>query len=529
MMTAAGACLFCSSLAIFFLRTVDARSRERIEKRATDPNAEWKRYCANPDCIPRNGLTVWQKPQVGVGRHKGKLPLGEEVAGCLVGLSAKSTTKWLRIVYPVGSAEAGWVLAIVGETQYVLPVKASDGQDEIVAMPDALDTEAALRQAEAFRQEQLEKKGLLEQQLHTIRDLLTREGGESIVEMRRKLERFQSAQSAVHSVAPAAGQNNDALQQKLDALIRQHAEAEAEAARMRTSVAEVTRALRQESNARNELYQRAAVLQARKSASEATLQQMDAEVDRAREDVSSKFLDQAVAEGWIRSGDQARSAELIAESRLMLKLGQENARLAAAAERERNRHAETQAGIESARQLMLHGGRLEDQNAQLQQALEAAREEERQQVQQMEWLRLSAADDSEDDVSDDSEGSDEDLQHHHHRHDHYRRGITSGLDSSDSDDDDGSSDGSGSDSESYSSGSSLDDLLLPPPPPPPRPGVVGSTPGEVSPVTREALDDLEQLVVGPGEAAAAPVVSPGTRRVEQELAALDDITIATAD
>jgi hypothetical protein len=412
-------------------------------------------------------------------------------------------------------------------------VKASNGQDEIVAMPNALNAEAALRQAEAFRQEQLEKKGVLEQQLHAIRDLLTREGGENIVEMRRKLERFQSAQSAVHSVAPEAGQNNEALQEKLDALMSQHAEAEAEAARMRASVAEVTRALRQESNARNELYQRAAVLQARKSASEAMLQQIDAQVDRAREDASSKFLDQAVAEGWVRSDDQARSAELMAQSMLMLKLGQENARLAAAAERERNRHAETQAGIESARQLMLHGGRLEDQNAQLHQALQAAREEERQQVQQMEWLRLSAADDSEDDVSNDSEGSDEDLQHHHHRQHHYRHATTSGLHSSDSDDDDGSSAGTGSDSDndSSSSRSSLDDLILPPPPPPRRPNAVGSAPGErdASPATREALDELEQLVVGNRATAAVSTISPSTRRVEQELAALDDINIAAAD
>ena len=559
MMTAAGACLFCSSFAIFILRTVDARSRERIEKRATDPNAEWKRYSANPGCIPRNGLTVWEKPQVGVGRHKGKLQLGEQVAGCLVGLSAKSTTRWLRIVYPVGSGEAGWVLATVGDTEYLRPVRSADGQDEIVAMPDALDAEAALRRAEAYRQEQLEKKGLLEQQLHAIRDTLAREGGQSIAEMQRKLERFQSAQSTVHSVAPAAGQNNDALQQKLETLMRQHADAEAEAARVRASVAEVSRALGQESNARNELYQRAVDLQARKAASEAAMQQMGAEIDRAREDASSKFLEQAVAEGWVREDDHARKAELIAEGVMMLKLRQENARMAAAAERERNRHAEMQAGIESARQLMLHGGKLEDQNAQLQQALEAAREEERQQVQQMEWLRLNPADDSEDDVSDDSEGSDEDLQHHHqphyqHRLHHRYRGrqnaTASGLDSSDSDDGDGGVGGAGSDSDSHSSGSSLDDLILPAPPPPTRrpspvaPAAVpppagsgsaltaarrgASAGGEVSPSTREALDDLEQLPVRPAAAVANPADSLD-RRAHEELAALEEISIAAAD
>ena len=101
--------------------------------------------------------------------------------------------------------------------------------------------------------------------------MIAREGSESLVEMQRKLERFQSAKSAVSSVAPVAGETNNALRQKLDAMAMRHHEAEAEAARGRAAVDEVSRALRQESTARDELNHRAGVLQGRKSASEATL------------------------------------------------------------------------------------------------------------------------------------------------------------------------------------------------------------------------------------------------------------------
>ena len=63
-----------------------------------------------------------------------------------------------------------------------------------------------------------------------------------------------------HALERAGLREHDALRQKLDSMVQAHAQTEDEAARMRASVAEISRALAQESKAREELRDRKSVV-----------------------------------------------------------------------------------------------------------------------------------------------------------------------------------------------------------------------------------------------------------------------------
>ena len=540
MLTATGACLFCLSLAVFILRTVDARGRERIEQRATDEDAEWKRWTPNPQCLPRNGLTVWPKPQVGSGTHLGKLTLGEEVVGCIVALGAKSATGWLRVTWPPSSStgEAGWILAKVASTQYVLPVLTADGEPETVAKP-TLGIEAALRKAEQFKALMIERKGVLEQRLRMVQDEIVCEDndGDGIEEMKRKLAKYHAAHTAVNSVGPAAGRDFSALRAELDATMRAHAMAEQQATAARAAVIETSHALSQEVGASTELRKRAAELQGRKGAAEAALRRLEAETATMRDNEASRlnaqFFEHAVAQGWIGRDDHVAGAELQAEFQMWLGVERENARLAAAVAEQRGQLEQKQVGIEEARQLLLHGGALEEHNTHLQQALEVATGEAEAQKHQMDWLRLTvdSADDDTDGDGESDDDSDEDRHHHFGHRDQQQRHTTHTTGGADS-----SSSGEDVDSEEsdYSDYSDDDGPLFLPPPPPARlaPAARGAPPavpvrapprlemagfGGGSPATRLALAELDGF-----EIRRAPASSPA---ITADLQLLDDVQI----
>ena len=382
LLTAAGSLVFCLSLAVWCLRAMDARGREKLTQRAACNKAEWQRYTPNEACLVgerRNGLTIWPTPQKGAGAHVGKLQRGDSVKGCLVG-------GWLRIEFPANSGEAGWVTAVEGGDRFVLPCadrnqsykdatdeNAENSSDKGSQRPPMSKEEAVRRQVAENARLRVQAEAL-ETKLAKIR---TEIRDDDTAADHKELVRFEAATAAVREAAPVAARQNASASARLNAARQACATALRAAADARKTQSWLSRDLEQRIRASNGLREQAKLLSEREQTAEAVLAELCAGSSRAAatacSDADTAFYTLALGRGWLDAADNGNVAELMAQFQTVLALHRERARLVSAVSDEQSRQEDAQERVSFGKQLMMNHGDLRAHAAALTAALRNAR------------------------------------------------------------------------------------------------------------------------------------------------------------